>query len=328
LKTSTDGWISDRTTIRSCFVSHFQDLFALSNSSPSEELLNPFHCSISVEDNIMFCAIPTEFEIYNALASLSTSKAPGSGGFTALFYMKYWNCIKMTVLKAVWSFFRNNHFLKEQNHTFIALIPKKLRASSVHHYRPISLFNIIYKIISKLLANRPNLFSISLFLHFKLFLGLRNIQDNSILAHEMLHFLKPKQGRGGLMAVNIDMEKAFDKMEWNLLLAILHQLGCHPIWINWIQLCISTSSFTVLLNGSPFGLFSPSQGLKQGDPLPPFLFIIGSEVISHLLHSSLRDFKIARSCSTLNHLAFADDLVIFTQATSGEATFIKDFGKI
>jgi hypothetical protein len=155
LKTSTDGWISDRTTIRSCFVSHFQDLLASSNSSPSEELLNPFHCSISAEDNIMLCAIHTEFEIYNALASLNTSKALGSGGFTALFYMKYWNCIKMTILKAIWSFFRNNHFLEEQNHTFIAFIPKKLGAYSVHHYRPISLCNIIYKIISKLLANRP-----------------------------------------------------------------------------------------------------------------------------------------------------------------------------
>jgi hypothetical protein len=89
-------------------------------------------------------------------------------------------------------------------------------------------------------------------------------------------FSNPSRVEVVFLAVNIDMEKAFDKMEWNFLLAILHQLGFHPIWINWIQLCISTSSFTVLLNGSPFGLFSPSRSLKQGDPLPPFLFIIGS----------------------------------------------------
>jgi hypothetical protein len=122
------------------------------------------------------------------------------------------------------------------------------------------------------------------------------------------------------MAVNIDMEKVFDKMEWNFLLAILHKLGFHPIWINWIQLYISTSSFSVLLNGSPFGLFSPSKGLRQGDSLSPFLLIIGTKVISCLLRISLRGFKIARSCSPLNHLLFADDLVIFTHATSGEAT--------
>jgi hypothetical protein len=79
----------------------------------------------------VLCAIPTESEIYSALASMGTNKAPGSDGFTALFYMKYWDCIKLTVLQAVWNFFKNNHLLKKQNHTFIALIPKKLGASSV-----------------------------------------------------------------------------------------------------------------------------------------------------------------------------------------------------
>jgi hypothetical protein len=126
------------------------------------------------------------------------------------------------------------------------------------------------------------------------------------------------------MAVNIDMKKAFDKMEWSFLLAILTKLDFHPMWINWIRLYISTSSFSVLLNGSPFGLFSPSRGLRQGDPLSSFLFIIGTEVISRLLHQSLRGFKIARSCSSLNHLLFADDLVIFTAATSSEAIIIRD----
>jgi hypothetical protein len=95
----------------------------------------------------------------------------------------------------------------------------------------------------------------------------RHIHDNSILAHEMLHTLKAKRGRGGLMTINLNMEKAFDKMEWSFLLAILQKLDFHSRWINWICLCISTSSFSVLLNDSPFGLFSPLRGLRQGDPL-------------------------------------------------------------
>jgi len=273
----------------------------------------------------MLCAIPIETEIHAALASLGASKAPSPDGFTALFYMKYWGSIKLIVLRAVWNFFRNNHLLKEQNHTFIALIPKKLGASSVHHFRPISLCNIIYKIISKLLANSLKPLLNNIISPFQTaFVPNRHIQDNSILAHEMLHTLKSKRGRGGLMAINIDMEKAFDKMEWSFLVAILTKLGFHPTWINWIRLCISTSSFSVLLNGSPFGLFSPSRGLRQGDPLSPFLFIIGTEVLSRLFHQRLRGFKIARSCSPLNHLLFADDLVIFTTATSSEAIIIKE----
>ncbi|XP_062145395.1 uncharacterized protein LOC133852645 [Alnus glutinosa] len=79
----------------------------------------------------------------------------------------------------------------------------------------------------------------------------------------MIHTLKSKRGRGGLMAINLDMEKAFDKMEWSFLLAILHKLGFYSRWINWVRLCISTSSFSVLLNGSLFGLFSPSRELRQ-----------------------------------------------------------------
>jgi hypothetical protein len=90
------------------------------------------------------------------------------------------------------------------------MIPKKLEASSVHHYRHISLCNIIYKIISKLLANRLKPLLNKFFSPFQTaFVPNRNIYDNSILAHEMLNSLKSKQGRDGLMAVNIDMKKGF-----------------------------------------------------------------------------------------------------------------------
>jgi hypothetical protein len=117
----------------------------------------------------------------------------------------------------------------------------------------------------------------------------------------MFHTLKSKRGRGRLMSVNIDMEKAFDKMEWSFLLTILSKMGFHSTWINWIRLCMSTSSFSILLNGSPFGMFSTSQGLRQRDPLSPFLFIIGTEVVSRLFHKHLRGYKLAPSCAPLNH---------------------------
>jgi hypothetical protein len=139
----------------------------------------------------------------------------------------------------------------------------------------------------------------------------------------MFHTLKSKRGNGGLMAVNIDMEKAFDRMEWSFILSILHKLGFNDKWINWIRLCITTTSFSVLLNGSPFGHFRPSQGLRQGDPLSPFLFIIGTEALSRLLHHRLKGYCVSRDSMAINHLLFADDLVIFTSATSFEASMIK-----
>jgi hypothetical protein len=179
-----------------------------------DEFLSLFENSISSDENVTLCTIPSELEIFNALSSIGSTKAPGSDGFTALFYKKYWSIVKDVVLRSVWDFFSKNHLLKEQNHTFIALVSKQLGPSSVNHFRPISLCNIIYKIISKILANRFKL----LLHHFifplqSAFVPSRNIQDNSILAHELLHTLKKKKGRGGLMAIKIDMEKAFDRME-------------------------------------------------------------------------------------------------------------------
>jgi hypothetical protein len=160
------------------------------------------------------------------------------------------------------------------------------------------------------------------------FVPSRNIQDNTILAHELLHSFKHKRGKGGFMFLNMDMEKAFDKMEWDFILAIMEKLGFHSSWLIWIKLCISSSSFSILLNGSPFGLFTPKRGLRQGDPLSPFLFILGSEVLSHLLFreeavGNIKGLKISRQTSTIHHLLFADDLLIFGKATLKEASSIQ-----
>jgi hypothetical protein len=139
--------------------------------------------------------------------------------------------------------------------------------------------------------------------------------------------MKQKKGNGALMALKLDMEKAFDSMEWNFLLRILTLLGFHPVWVQWIRQCITTSSFSILLDGAPFGKFFPSRGLQQGNPLSPFLFILGSEVLSRLLYheealGNLHGIKMARSCPSISHLFFADDVMIFSRANDSEARSI------
>ncbi|XP_062155308.1 uncharacterized protein LOC133863382 [Alnus glutinosa] len=147
------------------------------------------------------------------------------------------------------------------------------------------------------------------------------------MAHELFHTMKYKRGRGGLMALKLDMEKAFDFLELSFLLKILDLLGFHPTWINWIGQCITTSSFSILLDGSSYGNFKPSRGIRQGDPLSHFLFILGSKILSRLILrdvalGSLQGIKVAPLSPPISHLLFADDVMIFTRAKVQDANAI------
>jgi hypothetical protein len=108
----------------------------------------------------------------------------------------------------------------------------------------------------------------------------------------------------------------------------MKKLGFNDTWIGWIESCISSSYFSILINGSPFGLISLARGLRQGDPLSLFRFIMGSEVFSRLMFKEvslghIKSLKIARNNPAIHHLLFADDLLIFGQASLPEASSIK-----
>ena len=115
-------------------------------------------------------------------------------------------------------------------------------------------------------------------------------------------------------------------MEWEFLLKILDLLGFHPTWVQWIRQCI-TASFSILLDGAPYGKFFPSRGLQQGDSLSPFFFILGLEILSRLIEKEenlglLHGIKMASSCPFISHLLFADDVLIFSKANVNEAGVI------
>ena len=128
----------------------------------------------------------------------------------------------------------------------------------------------------------------------------------------------------------LDIEKAYDHLNWNFLLSVLRRMGFGERWIGWISWCISTVTFSVLINGTPEGFFNSSRGLRQGDPLSPYLFVIGMEAFSRLIHRAVRGgflsgcrIKGRRGDGALvSHLLFADDTLVFCDSSQDEMAYL------
>ena len=145
-----------------------------------------------------------------------------------------------------------------------------------------------------------------------------------LVAFETLHYLKRRtQGKLGYMALKLDMSKAYDKVEWNFLERAMLHLGFSGRFVATIMSCIKSVSYLVLLNGVPRSTIKPSRGLRQGDPLSPYLFLVCAMGLQGLLHKAevdgfLRGVSICRNGPHVSHLFFADDSVLFCQAKESE----------
>ncbi|KAL5561792.1 hypothetical protein UlMin_031539 [Ulmus minor] len=141
--------------------------------------------------------------------------------------------------------------------------------------------------------------------------------------------MKKKKGTQGWMCLKIDIQKAYDRLSWQFLETILKAFGFHPRWIQWIVTCCSTPKMTLMLNGAPVQSFFPKKGLRQGDPLSPYLFILCMEVLSHLINKKVADglisgFKISRHSLALHHLFFVDDVFLMEKCSVNEAFHFKE----
>ena len=201
--------------------------------------------------------------------------------------------------------------LKSINHIFITLIPKVHNLERVSEFRPISLYNMIYKIVSKVIANHLKpLLNFIISETQSAFTANRQIIDNILISFESLHYMKTNCSRKkGFMALKLDMSKAYDKVEWIFLEIILLKLGFQDSWVALIMECITTVSCSILVNGEPKSMITASRGLRQGDPLSPFLFLFYVEGLNALFRKApaegeIQGFSICRNDPKLTHLFF------------------------
>jgi hypothetical protein len=257
-------------------------------------------------------------------------KAPGPDGYPARFFQRNWGLLKEEIICAVRAFFQTGEMPDGINDTAIVLIPKTKEASSLKDYRPISLCNVIYKIISKCIANRlrPLLDDI-ISPTQSAFIPGRMITDNALIAFECIDTIqKNANRRGKFCAYKLDLAKAYDRVDWVYLEGAMRKLGFAEVWIQWIMKCVTSVKYSVRLNGEMLESFTPTRGLRQGDPLSPYLFLLVGEGLSSLIQkeiedNSLRDLKICRRAPGISHLLFADDSLLFFEANQDQASRVK-----
>ncbi|XP_065639127.1 uncharacterized protein LOC136071577 [Quercus suber] len=162
------------------------------------------------------------------------------------------------------------------------------------------------------------------------FIANRLITDNVLIAYELVHYLKHKrEGKDSFMATKLDMSKAFDRVEWGFIEGVMRKLGFNERWINLVIRCISSVSYSVIINGDTFGNIVPSRGLRQGDPLSPYLFLLCAEGFLALLHEAARNqllngISLCKGCPKITHLFFANDSLLFCKANSEECRKLKE----
>jgi len=256
----------------------------------------------------------SDSDIQAAFLSLPKSKAPGPDGYPAEFFKANWSVVGREMIAAVKEFLSTGCLLQQWNSTIISLIPKKANANRMTEFRPISCFNTLYKVASKLLSNRlkaalPKLISSAQ----SAFVPGRLLVENVLLATELVSGYKWIEISKRCM-LKVDLQKAFDSLNWEFILNTLEALGFPSHFRKLVSQCITTTRFSISINGELCGYFKGSKGLRQGDPLSPYLFFIALEVFSQMLNAKFRVGDIGYHPKTsdleVTHLAFADDIMI------------------
>ena len=247
--------------------------------------------------------------------SILNDKALGLDGYNNYFFKQTWDVIGEKVSDAVLDFFWTGKLLKSINVTSITLIPKVKNPANVSDYRPIACCSVIYKCITKLLREKLRMVLPHIVADTQgAFVSGRSIMHNIVLCQDIVKLYKPSQKQKGCL-MKIDIHKAYDTVCWEFLDEMMKALHFPTSIIKLIMLCVTSPSFTLMLNGVPTGFFTSNRGLRQGDPMSPLLFVLCMEYFTRIMKFVGRQnkFRFHPRCKSLgmNHLYFADDMILF-----------------
>ncbi|KAJ9563283.1 hypothetical protein OSB04_008443 [Centaurea solstitialis] len=250
--------------VEQVFVNHFKGFLGMVDPIVEPHVPDEFFTnSLSLSEALHMIRPITDEEIRWAVFHIGNDRAPGPDGYTSKFFKAAWNVVGKDLQIAVHNFFYSGRLLKEINHTLLCFIPKVPNASRVNDFRPISCCNVLYKVISKVIAERMKPYLSQLIgPEQSAFIPGRRISDNILMAHELVAGYQRHSGRPRC-AFKIDLRKAYDTVDWRFLLGMIRGFGFHPVFCKWIDQMLHTSSFSIVLNGETSGFFEGARGLRQ-----------------------------------------------------------------
>ncbi|GLT58567.1 hypothetical protein SLA2020_314490 [Shorea laevis] len=331
LRISDENWICDQDSIINLIRNHFIHLFTSSLDYSYHDSFSNLGVAVVEPHNLTFLDNPpTEKEIQDALFGLKPFKAPGPDGLHPGFFQRMWDSVRSTICSDIGNIFSSTSIPADWNECLITLIPKIKAPETVQQFRPIALCNTSYKIVSKILVNRikPVLDTMISPCQASFIPGRKGI-DNVLILQELVHSFSKRKGRVGDMVVKLDLEKAYDRLEWSFIREALTYFKFPPKFISLVMSCVSSTTISILVNGNRTDALLPSRGIRQGDPISPYLFILCMEYLSIKLTNDMaagkwKGSKAGKRGPTLSHIFFADDLIFVGKATLTNAQYLKD----
>ncbi|MFS7999333.1 putative RNA-directed DNA polymerase [Helianthus anomalus] len=256
-------------------------------------------------------------EIKEAVWECEGERAPGPDGFNFKFIKRCWVGLRDDMVRLFNKFYEEGSINKSCTSSFIALIPKVNDPVSPTDFRPISLIGVINKVISKVLVNRlKSVMGKLISEQQSAFLAGRNIMDGPLILNEVFGSLKKLKRCG--MFFKVDINKAYDSVNWSFLNSIMAQMNFPSRWRSWVMATLYSARASVLINGSPTREFDCSRGLRQGDPLSPFLFVIVMEALTCVMNKEtsiglFNGINVFADGPLLSHLFYADDLMFISE---------------
>ncbi|GJU50601.1 putative RNA-directed DNA polymerase [Tanacetum coccineum] len=276
--------------VADAFVSHYYNFLGTTTGCEGLNVNGLFANKVSDASNLNMIRPVSDDEIRAAMFSIGDDRAPGPDGYTSAFFKKSWDIVSSDICRAVRDFFSNGQMLKEINHTFIALIPKR------------------WLVIT--------------------FVPGRRISDNILITQELMHGYHCNRGPPRC-AFKVDIQKAYDTVDWDFLNQILLGFGYHHTMVAWIMACVKSTSFSISINGDIHGYFKGCRGLRQGDPMSPYIFTLVMEILTLIIKKRVQGsetFRYHKQCEELElvNVCFADDLFIFARGDVDSARLIME----